>query len=100
MTEIAFGIQVYMGLSSLVSAEEGLHHVHRLSAAFLILVTTAIQLPDSMAWAFTSFPALQRAIDGFNARKGMVEGAVVNAADDFMQQAQEVGAAARSIPTD
>ena len=90
MVHIAFGIQIYMGLSSLVSAEQGMQHVQRLSAGFLIFVTTAIQLPDSMAWAFTSFPALQRAIDGFNSRKGQVEGAVVNAADEFMQQAQEV----------
>lgn len=32
MARIAFGIQVYMGLSALVEAEDGLIHVHRISA--------------------------------------------------------------------
>ena len=90
MATLAFGIQIYMGLSSLVEAEDGLVHVHRVSAGIVILIMTAVQVPDSMAWAFTSFPPLQRCVDAFNGRKAIVEGSVVNAADDFMRQAQEI----------
>ena len=90
MTHVAFGIQIYMGLSSLVSAEDGFLHVHRFSAGLLILITTMIQLPDSMGWAFATFPVIQEKIDDFNEHKGKVEGSVVNAADKLMKDIQEI----------
>ena len=90
MSHIAYGIQITMGVTAAIEAEEGLAHVTRFGAGVIIFIMTAIQVPDSFSWAFTRFPKLQAGIDRLYEKQAAVEGSVTVAADEMMQQIQEL----------
>lgn len=90
LPHVAFGIQISMGVSAVISAEEGFTRVSRFGAAVILAIQTAVQLPDSFAWAFDKYPQVKRPLDAFNEKKQQLEGALTVAADNMMQQVQEV----------
>ena len=90
LPHVAYGIQLSMGVSAMVTAEQGFLHIHRFGAGLILTIQTLIQVPDSMAVFIDKFPRLQEPIDAFNEKKRHVESAVSTAADDLMMQVQEV----------